>query len=378
MIFKNLDNACQSSIRQFISQPVATRRSLKKSHLLFAGANYTGHFLKFLTFLFIVFVFSSSSEARINCNGASPDSVTLNIGTITWPAGTSVGDTVKILPSQQFSIVCHYAGDPVSSNVTNFVHFSSSSATQNGSDDIFLTNQPGIGVRYSFTSTDCTAPDPILKKNTTLIFTCPVPGNIGRTSVIGVSATLVVTGSSVTAGKFTSAATVALTYVVSDTNISWSQNNIYSGSAQGTLAAGTCSVLSSSLNVPMPNVSAQAFQGGIGTASGHTPFALKYSCSAGAQLYLTLTDNVTPTNRTNTLTLAPDSTVSGVSVQIVNGAGPISFGPDSSEAGVINQWNIGASPAGVLNIPLHARYVRTGTIIPGTVKALATFTMSFQ
>jgi type 1 fimbria pilin len=376
MIFNNHDNTYRSTQR-FISDPLAIRHSSIKNIILLRGVNFACHLSKFLASLFIIFI-SSSAAARLHCDGASPDGATLNIGTVTWPASVAAGDIVKILPSQQFSIKCFYSGDPINSNETNFVQFQSSSATQSGSDDIFLSDVQGTGVRYSFSSTDCTVPDPILKKNTPLKFTCPIPGDIGRTSVISVKAALIATGSSVVAGQFTSAAIINLAYIPSDTNYTWPQRDIYSGSAQGALVASTCSVLSPSINVPMPNVSAQSFQAGIGTVSGHTPFTLKYSCAAGAQLYLTLTDNVTPTNRTSALTLAPGSTASGAGVQIANSTGPISFGPDSAEAGVVNQWNVGASPDGVLNIPLDARYVRTGVIIPGSVKAFATFTMSIQ
>ncbi|HWT37156.1 MAG TPA: fimbrial protein [Paraburkholderia sp.] len=36
------------------------------------------------------------------------------------------------------------------------------------------------------------------------------------------------------------------------------------------------------------------------------------------------------------------------------------------------------SPNGSLQIPLTARYVRTGAVSAGSVNALATFTMSYQ
>jgi type 1 fimbria pilin len=266
----------------------------------------------------------------------------------------------------------------VSADVTNYVDVLSHSATDGGSNDVFSTNQPGAGIRYSFSAPDCSVTDPILKKDTVLRLACLVPGNMARTFIIDVTPSLIATGAPVSAGSFTSAAIIDLTYIHTDTSSLWPQKPMYSGVAQGVLVPSTCSVLSPALNVPMPNISTQAFEGGIGAVSSITPFALKYRCSAGAQLYLTLTDNSAPTNRTDILTLAPDSTASGVSIQITNDSGPISFGPDSAEAGVVNQWKVGASPDGTLDIPLHARYVRTAVITPGSVKARATFTMSFQ
>ena len=232
----------------------------------------------------------------------------------------------------------------------------------------------------SFNSYDCATPDPILKKGTDLVFTCHIPGNSARVATINVTAAMIATSSSVTAGSFTSAAIIGVVYRHSDDSgaSSWPQDNIYSGSAQGTIVTSTCSVLSSFVNVSMPKVASSAFQGEIGTVSGNTPFKLQYLCKSGTQLFITLTDNVSPINRTDTLTLTPDSRASGASVQISNGAGPISFGPDSAEVGTVNQWNLGPSPTGMLDIPLYARYIRTGTIVPGTVRALATITMSYQ
>jgi type 1 fimbria pilin len=39
---------------------------------------------------------------------------------------------------------------------------------------------------------------------------------------------------------------------------------------------------------------------------------------------------------------------------------------------------IGDSPNGPLQVPMTARYVRIGDVSPGTVRAMATFTMSYQ
>lgn len=65
--------------------------------------------------------------------------------------------------------------------------------------------------------------------------------------------------------------------------------------------------------------------------------------------------------------------------QILNAANtPISFGPDSANFGTTNQWLVGNSTGTNISIPLSVRYIRTGPINPGTVKAAATFTMSYQ
>jgi type 1 fimbria pilin len=94
---------------------------------------------------------------------------------------------------------------------------------------------------------------------------------------------------------------------------------------------------------------------------------------------ITLTDAVEASNRTTTLKTTADSTAQGIGVQILNSAGtPVAFGPDSALPGNTNQWTVGSSPNGTLQVPLTARYVRTGAVNAGTVRALATFTMSYQ
>jgi type 1 fimbria pilin len=93
---------------------------------------------------------------------------------------------------------------------------------------------------------------------------------------------------------------------------------------------------------------------------------------------ITLTDNVNPANQSNALQPTADSTAQGIGVQILRGGLPISFGPDSAAVGNTNQWTIGNSPNGPLQVPLTARYVSTGRVAAGTVKALCTFTMSYQ
>jgi type 1 fimbria pilin len=57
---------------------------------------------------------------------------------------------------------------------------------------------------------------------------------------------------------------------------------------------------------------------------------------------------------------------------------PVVFGPDEVGVGVANQWLIGDSPNGALVLPLSAQYIRTGTVTPGSLRALATFTMSYN
>jgi type 1 fimbria pilin len=116
----------------------------------------------------------------------------------------------------------------------------------------------------------------------------------------------------------------------------------------------------------------------VGTAGGDTSFSIELQCGAGNNVYVTLTDATDPGNRTELLTLADDSSASGVKLRVRKSDDSfVPFGPDSAAPGNTNQWLVGPS-ATTSAIPLKVQYVSTGTVTPGTVNARATFTLSYQ
>jgi type 1 fimbria pilin len=145
----------------------------------------------------------------------------------------------------------------------------------------------------------------------------------------------------------------------------------------------TCSLSSSSIQASLGAVPARNF-GGVGSTSPAVPFNIALRCSGGdagvlSSIYVTLTDQRSPANVSDRLSLTAASTASGVAVQILNGTTVLKFGPDSNVPGNTNQWFAGESGNGSLTIPLTARYVKTATnVTPGTANAVATFTMSYQ
>jgi type 1 fimbria pilin len=149
--------------------------------------------------------------------------------------------------------------------------------------------------------------------------------------------------------------------------------------SSGTLiTSSTCSVITSSIDVVLPKVFAVSLAT-AGSTTGASPLSIGLDCAKNVKIYLTISDASDFSNRTTTLSLAQGSSASGVGVQLVNGSTPVSYGPDSATAGTINQWFAATGTGGTIQIPLTARYVRTsGPLVPGTVKALATFTMSYQ
>ncbi|RQV50228.1 type 1 fimbrial protein [Burkholderia cenocepacia] len=145
----------------------------------------------------------------------------------------------------------------------------------------------------------------------------------------------------------------------------------------------TCKVREKMLNVPLGDISANQVLPTVGATSEAKPFKIVLDCGGGEEgsvtkTYMTLTDVSNNANRSSTLSLSPESTAKGLGVQILNGTNLVSYGPDSSVTGNPNQFYTGTTQNGVLEIPLSARYVRTGMVLGGTVTARASFTMSYQ
>ncbi|MFM0118666.1 fimbrial protein [Paraburkholderia sp. RL18-101-BIB-B] len=111
-----------------------------------------------------------------------------------------------------------------------------------------------------------------------------------------------------------------------------------------------------------------------------TPFNIALNnCDQGTAVSVTLTDASNISNRSTTLSLAPDSTAAGVGLQLLNGSTTIAYGTDSASAGNQNQWFAGTASGSSMTIPLTVQYVRTDdALTPGTVRGLATFTMAYE
>jgi type 1 fimbria pilin len=144
-----------------------------------------------------------------------------------------------------------------------------------------------------------------------------------------------------------------------------------------TLAPRSCRVTTPNVGVTLPNTQASTL-GNNGASIGNTGFFIGLQCDDNTDVHITLTDATTPGNRTNLLSLTADSTARGVAVRVRRpDNAPVSFGPDSPAAGNTNQWRVGQR-SGATTIPMSAEYVATGTVTAGTVRALATFTMSYH
>ncbi|MGA7812313.1 fimbrial protein [Caballeronia sp.] len=319
---------------------------------------------------------AAPAHAQLACEAVGLNK-TIQAGAISIPMGATSGLTVLTLPSSMFQASCVLSGQTSGTIISNL---KTVTAPAPGFNDVYPTNVAGLGVRYTFGGDAACDQQNVTMKSSSIAISCLVSGASGQPlySNMTVTPSLVVTGA-VKAGASTlsSTPTISLTFSVKDASGSWGKGNLYGSTAAGTLMTATCSVQSPP-PITLPTVSTRSLPSVGATASGQA-FSLNFTCAAGAQVSIVITDAVDPSNRSDTLKLAPGSTAKGIGIQIMKpGNTLVQFGPDETGQGVANQWLIGASPNGSLELPLSARYIRTGTLTPGSVKANATFTMSYQ
>lgn len=152
---------------------------------------------------------------------------------------------------------------------------------------------------------------------------------------------------------------------------------IYTSSTSLKVQTASCTVNPTNITVQLPNMLMSQFPS-IGSTSPSTPFNIVITCPNSVNVYMTITDNSNPASTSNIIAASSTSTTQGLGVQIRQNNLPISMGKDSSMAGNTNQFLIGNNISGSKTIPLTANYIRTGTVVAGQLKAVATFTMSYQ
>jgi type 1 fimbria pilin len=326
---------------------------------------------------------SLCAHANSTCNDSNGNNV-LAAGTITVPVNAAVGATVATQTPLNFIVQCRFLSGGLNDTSTNlYAKLSTTAALAAGFNDVYQTSIPGLGVRYTFNSPagQCNVAN-VTMQNGTITLTCPFSGPLNGPYIqysVMVTASFVATGQIAPGASTLSSAPLISVSYTTDEGGPWGQTPVYTGSASGVLTHATCSVNQTNVSVIMPTADTRAFSSGVGAVAAPQPFSLSLSCATGATVLITLTDSVNPANRGTALQLAANSTAKGIGVQVLNSAGtPVAFGPDSATPGNTNQWTIGASPNGTLQVPLTARYVRTGNVSAGSVKALATFTMSYQ
>jgi len=317
---------------------------------------------------------SGSAQAALQCtiNGTAA----ISFGTITVPRDTSVGTALGSTRSSTVSANCpSNPGTVAPYNNGWYLQYFPQLAVSSTVAGAWNTNVAGIGIRVidvSYSNKSLSS----LGVGSWDNFATPITTSAAFTGSFTFTYQLVKTAASVTASGPLIIPSL-LTLVSHNVPANVTSPSLVTISVNNTsIVATTCSVTTPSIRVALPSVNASALSP-VGTTQGNTNFNIGLSCQAGANVYVTLTDVTNPGNTSSNLSLASGSTASGVSLRILNGASPVNYGPDSAVAGNPNQWLVGASTS-TTSIPLSVQYISTGTVAPGTVKGLATFTMSYQ
>ncbi|MEI5999717.1 fimbrial protein [Paraburkholderia bengalensis] len=164
-------------------------------------------------------------------------------------------------------------------------------------------------------------------------------------------------------------------------NLEWANNGdgpastmSFSYTIAGT-AVPTCSVTTTDVAVSLPMLAVSAFNS-AGATAGTTPFGILLDCATDAKPSIRFADATLPSNQSNVLTLAPGSTAAGLGVQVLYQMQPLPFG--SGDAPVTNVTSLGTR-SGPTRVAFEARYIQTApSVSPGTLKAVATFNLSYN
>jgi type 1 fimbria pilin len=147
-------------------------------------------------------------------------------------------------------------------------------------------------------------------------------------------------------------------------------------------AVPACTVTQSDIAVFLPTVRAKDLAT-VGATAGLQTFTIDLTCEDNVKPQMSVADVANPSNESTELSLAPGSTATGVAVQVLYGATLIRYAPSGySYTGAATPGTNGFSftaGSGAVHVPFSVRYVRVGTpVTPGLVKAMATFSLSYQ
>ncbi|MFM0736888.1 fimbrial protein [Paraburkholderia xenovorans] len=334
--------------------------------------------------LFIVaqFTFGSveSQAANVTCAPSSAFYFSPVLSTSGFGRDSTIGSTT---PNYSTELKLHCSGDP-DADRDIFVQFWHSAAKLiPGYTNVYPTNLPSVGVRYTISNGAATRCNglPATVSGAVLQITCHQmhqavsPGQIYSLTV---SAQFVKLTNGVT-GPLTTIPALDIRTGINNQGSFTDWGNLFSGDVSSGFTTLTCSVTTPSVAVSMAQTTTSQLPS-VGSSDATTPFNIGLDCDPGVKAYMTLTDATAPGNTSNTLSLGTDSTAAGVGYQVLYNDRPISFGADSAAAGNLNQFSAMSSPSegGAINIPLTARFIRTGDVTAGTATAKATFTMSYQ
>ncbi|WGS48622.1 fimbrial protein [Paraburkholderia sp. D15] len=319
---------------------------------------------------------SYAFAAYNDCSAPLP--MTVNLPAVSVPAKLPVGQTIPgAVAAFDLQINCTvtpngqwYMTDNYSSGVTLVPGFS----------DVYTIAgmTPGIGFRIRNAGGAVMAPISYSGKVTTFVFGTAQKGS----NSIRATFELVKTGNT-TAGSFSFADYIHVPGQEYANGGSGDASTLKFSYTLLPTTVASCSLTTTNVAVTLPTVSTSAFSA-VGQTAGLTSFNLGLLCDDNAKPSISLTDSSMPFNQTNALTLAPDSTASGVGVQILYRMQPLVVGPaaytyTASNTPAVNGVSLGTL-SGVQTVPFQARYVRPDAtpVKAGRVSALATVNLYYN
>ncbi|WP_161783653.1 fimbrial protein [Caballeronia glathei] len=329
--------------------------------------------------ILLVAVLSKDALARYSdCTAPLP--LTAELSSVSVPSNLAIGQPI---PGAQasFSVPINCtkevnAGDRWYMTVTS----AAAITLVAGFTDVYTTTGMSAGVGFRMRGADGSVMAPINYGGTFSTFDIG-PANVGQNNIAG-RFELIKTSNTIAPGNASFSTHIHVPgYQFANGGTAAASTIKFGYVMQPTTVAG-CTVTQTDLAVTMPSVGARSLPTVGDTAAGSS-FTIDLNCESGAKPHISLTDATTPSNQSTDLTLAPASTAAGVGVQVLYGATPVTFAPapyTSMPNGTLSSNGIDlGTRSGVTRVSFSARYKRTGaSMTPGTVRALATFTMLYQ
>lgn len=310
----------------------------------------------------------ASASAQTQCT------ITPDVTSVVFDAVATGRDTPPGTPISEIRTVVNSVYCP-SSPRGYYLQIASYMPTSSVVPGVWETGTPGVGVRVIDIDYDQFVLS-TMNSGQYGDFGPQTPWNTNYSTTFRFSFQLIKTGQATASGQIRATGMYNMwTHNVYDNSSSGVQGAMNLGPTPFT--ARTCTVTNPNITVSLADVSIARLRV-VGSSAGSTAFSIALQCETGGMIYITLTDATNPGNVTDVLSLTADSTATGVGIRIRNPSNTlVSFGPDSAVLGNLNQWLAGPSEA-TTTIPMTAEYFSTGTVSAGTVRAVATFTMSYQ
>ncbi|PSV12969.1 hypothetical protein C0W93_04435 [Photobacterium leiognathi subsp. mandapamensis] len=120
----------------------------------------------------------------------------------------------------------------------------------------------------------------------------------------------------------------------------------------------------------------------VGSLAEGKSLSVRLSCKNETVVSAVMTDQSSPGNTSNTLTLTDTSTAKGVGIQFFHKDDPkaIVYGPDNNTADQSNKWYIATADKDedLIDVNFTAKYVRTGDITAGEASGIASVTFIYE